>query len=130
LLETPYLKGNIYVLNMPDNYNDLLRLPSEALNSIRRAFSKELGFEFDGPGGVGCYLFGQKQYVLYNMSDKAAPVSLRFTGKTPTEGWKELVHDKLLSVKQDTTFKRFGGLQFTDVSFTLQPYEMTVVQAP
>jgi hypothetical protein len=124
---------------MPDNYNDLLRLPSEALNSIRRAFSKELGFEFDGPGGVSCYLFGQKQnesnltlphYVLYNMSDKAAPVSLRFTGKTPTEGWKELVHDKLLSVKQDTTFKRFGGLQFTDVSFTLQPYEMTVVQAP
>jgi hypothetical protein len=130
LLETPYLKGNIYVLNMPDNYNDLLKLPSDALNSIRRAFNKDLGVEFDGPGGVGCYLFGQKQYVLYNMSDKAAPVSLRFTGKTPTEGWKELVHDKLLSVKQDTTFKRFGGFQFTDVFYTLQPNEMTIVQAP
>jgi hypothetical protein len=130
LLETPYLKGNIYVLNMPENYNDLLKLPVEALNSIRRVFNKELGVEFDGPGGVGFYLFGQKQYALYNMTDKIASVSLRFSGKTPTEGWNELAHSELLSVKQDTTFKRFGGMQFTDVSYTLQPFEMTIVQAP
>jgi hypothetical protein len=130
LLETQYLKGNIYVLNMPENFNDLLKLPASALNSIRRAFNKELNVEFDGPGGVGFYLFGQKQYILYNMSDKSASVSLRFSGKTPTEGWNELVHGKLLSVNQDTTFKRFGGIQFTDVSYTLQPFEITIVQAP
>ena len=130
LLETAYLKGNIYVLNMPENFNDLLKLPPEVLNSIRRTFDKELGVEFDGPGGVGFYLFGQKQYALYNMTGKTAPVSLRFSGQTPTEGWKELTHDELLSVKQDTTFKRFGGMKFTDVSYTLQPYEMTIVQAP
>ena len=130
LLKMPYLKGTIYVLNMPDNSNDLLKLPVEALNTIRRAFAGELGVEYVGPGQVGFYMFGQKQYVLYNMSNKAASVSLRFTGKLPTDGWNELVHGKSLSVKHDETFTRFGGPPFTDVSYELKPFEITIVQAP
>jgi len=130
LLKAQYLKGNIYVLNMPDNSNDLLKLPVEALNTIRRAFAGDLGVEYDGPGGVGFYLFGQKQFVLYNMTDKTAPVSLRFTGKLADDGWNELVHGKPLSVKHDDTLTRFGQSPFTDVSFELKPFEITVVQAP
>jgi hypothetical protein len=130
LLKTPYLNGTIYVLNMPDNYYDLLQLPVEALNTIRRAFAKELDVEYDGPGGVGFYLFGQKQYVLYNMTEKPASVSLRFTGKKPLTGWSELVHGKSLSVKHDETLTRLGGSPYTDVSYELKPFEITVVQAP
>jgi hypothetical protein len=130
MLETPYLKGNIYVLAMPDNSYDLLKLPSEVLNRIRQSFSKELGFTLQSPGKVGMYLFGQNQYVLYNMNNVTAPVSLRFTRDVPTEGWKELVHGEQISVKQDTTYKRYSGPTVTDVSLTLQPYEITIVQEP
>ena len=130
MLETPYLNGNIYVLAMPDNSYDLLRLPAEVLNRIRQSFSKELGFTLQSQGKVGMYLFGQNQYVLYNMNNETAPVSLRFTKDVPTEGWKELVHGEQISVKQDTTYKRFGGPTLTDVSLTLQPFEVTIVQAP
>ncbi len=130
MLETPYLKGNIYVLNMPDNSYDLLRLPTEVLNTIRQSFNKELGVTLQSPGKVGMYLFGKKQYVLYNMSNETAPVSLRFTKEVPTKGWEELVNGEQLSVKQDSTYKRFGGPILTEVSLTVQPFEITIVQAP
>jgi hypothetical protein len=130
LLNVPYLKGTMYILNMPENSYDLLRLPPEALNLIRRAFAKELGVELDGPGGVGLYLFGDKQYVLYNMSDVVAPLSLRFVGETTTSGWRELVNDRPLSLKQDTSYVRSGGPVVSEVSLNLRPFEITIVQAP
>ncbi len=130
MLETPYLNGNIYVLAMPENSYDLLRLPAEVLNRIRASFSKELGFTFQGQGKVAMYLFGQNQYILYNMSNETAPVSLRFTKDFPTKGWKELAHGEQISVNRDTTYKRHGGPTLTDISLTLQPFEVTIVQAP
>ncbi|MGA9363405.1 MAG: hypothetical protein WBW16_03460 [Bacteroidota bacterium] len=130
LLNVPYLKGTIYILNMPDNSYDLLRLPPQALNLIRRAFVRELGVELDGPGGVGMYLFGEKQYVLYNMSDAAASLSLKFVQKVSTSGWRELVSGKSLPVNQDTSFVRFRGPVISDVSLELKPFEIAVVQAP
>jgi len=130
LLDVQYLKGKIYILNMPENSYDLLHLPAQALNMIRRAFAKELGVELDGPGGVGMYLFGEKQYVLYNMSDETAPMTLTFGRKVPTSGWRELVSNKELSAKQDTSFVRFGGPTISTVSLGLKPFEIAVVQAP
>jgi hypothetical protein len=134
-----YLKGNIYVLNMPDNSYDLLRLPEQVLRVVRQAFDEDLGVGLDGPGGVGMYVFGGKsegsrleagQYVMYNMSDQTAPMKLRFSQKVPTSGWKELVRGQDLSVEQDTTFVRFRGPVVTSVSIVLKPFEIAVVQSP
>ncbi len=130
LMRVPYLKGTIYILNMPENFYDLLELPTEVLNSIRRSFLMDLGVELDGPGHVAMYLFGEKQYVLYNMGDKNAPVSLRFYQKVPTTGWKNLVNDKSVLVKQDTSFVRFRGPVISDVTLDLKPFEIAIVQAP
>ncbi|HVN48063.1 MAG TPA: hypothetical protein VMU30_04495 [Bacteroidota bacterium] len=129
LLHIPYMKGNIYILNMPDNSYDLLRLPAQALNSVRRAFKEELGFEFDGPGGVGLYLYGSKQYVLYNMSDETASMKLRFDRSLPN-GWQELLIGKALNVDIDTTSVRFGGPVITDVAIDVKPFEPVLIQAP
>jgi len=134
-----YLKGNIYVLNMPDNSYDLLRLPEQVLSIIRRAFNEEMGVWLEGPGGVGMYVFGGKsegprlrqgQYALYNMSDKAAAMKLRFSREVPGSGWKELVKGEDLRVEQDTTFVRFRGPVISSVSIVLQPFEIAVVQCP
>ena len=130
LLEAQYLKGTIYILNMPDNSYDLLQFPTEVINRIRQSFSKDLGFTFLGPGKVGMYLFGQNQYVLYNMSDDSAPVSLRFTNEVQTTGWQELLNNEEVSVTQDTTFVQYGGPVITDVSLNVQPYGVAVIQAP
>jgi hypothetical protein len=130
LFDVQYLNGRIFVLNMPDNAYDLLRLPAPALNLLRRAFAEELGVEVDGPGGVGVYLFGQKQYVLYNMSDEAATMSLRFTREVSTSDWRELAGDRPLEVTQDSTLVRRGGPVVSNVSVNVQPFEVVVVEEP
>ncbi len=129
-LRTPYLNGTIYVLNVPDNSYDLQRLPAETLDMIRRAFEKEIGFNLQSPGNVACYLFGQKQYVLYNMGKTEAPVSLRFTQNIPTAGWRELIHDKKIAVKEDTSFVHFDGPILRNFSLTLKPQEIAIIEAP
>ena len=130
LMQAQYMTGSIYILNIPYNSYDLLQMPVEALNSIRQSFSQELGVTLQGPGKVAMYLFGQNQYALYNMSNETAPVSLKFTKEFPAEGWKELVHNEQLSIKQDSTYVRFGKPVQTEVSLTIQPFEITIVQAP
>ena len=130
LLSAQYLKGTMYVLNMPENSYDLLRLPAQALNAIRRPFIKDLQAQLDGPGGIAMYMFGEKQYVLYNMTDQAAPLSLRFENKIPAAGWTELVHGKQLTVSEDTSFVRFEGPVISNVALTIQPFEIAIVQAP
>jgi len=130
LLSVKYLNGTLYILNMPENSYDLLRLPAQALNMIRHAFDKELGVQLAGPGGVGMYLFGPSQYVLYNMNDEPAPVSLRFDQEVSSTGWRELVHGKQLAVSEEKSRERFGGRTQNEISLTLQPFEITIVQAP
>ena len=130
LMRIPYLKGTIYILNMPSNSYDLLELPVDVLNAVRQPFESQLGLQLAGQGQVAMYLFGDKQYVLYNMSSNIAPVSLRFYREIAAEGWKELVRGEQLNIRRDTTFVRFGGPAISDVSLTLQPHEIVVVQAP
>jgi hypothetical protein len=120
----------MYVLNMPDNSYDLLRLPAKALNTLRRAFVDELGVEVNGPGGVGLYLFGAKQFVLYNMSDDTTPMKIRSTQKALSKTWKELVRNEDLPVKFDSTFVRFNQPVISEVSVTVKPFEIAVVEAP
>jgi hypothetical protein len=130
LFDVEYLNGKIYVLNLPENSYDLLRLPAPALNLMRRAFAEELGMALEGPGGVSMYMFGERQYVLYNMSDELAPMELKFARKVAPSGWRELVSDRSLTVKQDTSFVRFGGPLVSSVSVSLKPFEIAVVQEP
>ncbi len=130
LLNVRYLNANLYVLNLPENSYDLLSLPEPVLNKIRSAFSKELGVQLIGPGGVALYPFGSGQYVLYNMSDKTARVALRFGKSVPAAGWRELVHGKSLSFTEAPTHGGREGQKPTDLSLTIQPFEIAVVQAP
>ncbi len=133
LMRIPYLNGTVYVLNMPSNSYDLLELPPDVLNAIRMPFARELGVQLAGPGHVGMYLFGAKQYVLYNMSDKSADVSLKFGEALSAEGWAELVRGERVDVNVDSSlarFQDFRGPVFTNASLVLQPFEIAIVQAP
>jgi len=135
LLHVPYLGGNIYILNMPDNSYDLLRLPPDVLSLIRRPFDEDLGLELEGPGGVGLYMFGggegegPGQYVLYNMSDETAAMKLRLIRNVPASGWHEMVSGQNVQTSRDTQYVRFGGPVITDVPVTLKPFEIALLEA-
>jgi hypothetical protein len=130
LFHVQYLKGNIFILNMPDNSYDLLRLPPRVLNILRRAFDDELKVELNSPGGIGMYLYGNNQYVLYNMSDETASIKLRSIQMIPKGNWRELISQENLPVSVDSTYVRFGAPVITDVPITLKPFKIAIVQAP
>jgi hypothetical protein len=130
LMKIKYLNGNLYILNVPENSYDLLRLPEPVLNAIRRSVTKELGVQLMGPGGVALYPFGSAQYVLYNMRDEPARVALSFAKAVPTAGWQELAHGKSLAVTEIKARAAEKASTRSEVSLTLQPFEIAVVQAP
>jgi hypothetical protein len=130
LFHVQYLKGNIYILNMPDNSYDLLRFPAQALNSIRQAFREDVGADITGPGGVSVYLYGKSQFVLYNMSDETTVMKLRSIQKIPTSSWKELVYGEVLNIHLDSAFVQYGVPVITEVPVTIKPFEILIVQAP
>jgi hypothetical protein len=130
--DAKYLDGHLYVLNVPDNSYDLIRLPEQVLNPVRDAFARELGVTLHGPGGVGFYPFGEKQYVLYNMSDTAATMTLVFDKKAEvsTNGWKELVRGEMLRVADVASNPWAGTPARIGMSLTIQPFDIALVQAP
>jgi len=133
LLNAKYLNASLYVLNLPENSYDLMRLPAAALNKIRGVFQKELSVELKGPGGVGLYPFGARQYVLYNMNEEATRVALSFDKAVTSAGWRELVHGESLGVteiKPPQESEHHGEFVRSEVSLMLQPFEIAVVQAP
>ncbi|MBN2371847.1 MAG: hypothetical protein JXO72_15300 [Vicinamibacteria bacterium] len=130
LLDAPYLEGRMHVLNTPENSYDLLRLPAPVLNAVRRPFFKDLGVRLLGPGGVALYLFGDRQYVLYNMGDAAAETALRLAPGASKDGWKERMGGKSLSVRE--VEEGFGSTKQHEVEIgvTLQPFEIVLIEAP
>ncbi len=133
MLKAKYLNANLYVLNLPENSYDLLRLPTAVLNKIRGEFNNELGVQLMGPGGVAFYPFGSAQFVLYNMNEEPAKVALSFVKSVPSTGWRELVHGESLAVterKPTKEIEQYGQSARSEVSLTLQPYEIAAVQAP
>jgi len=133
LLNIKYLNATLYILNIPENSYDLLRMPAAVLNKIRSVFNKALDVQLLGPGGVGIYPFGAGQYVLYNMNEESARVSLSFDKSVPAAGWRELVHGKSLAVaeiKPPKEMERFWHWVRSEVPLTLKPFEIAIVQAP
>ncbi len=128
LMRAEYLNATRYVLNMPENSYDLLRLPPGVLNAIRDAFAKDLGVQLLGPGGVSLYPFGSDQYVLYNMNDAPADVALRFEKEQRSGGWRELMHGKTLTVGTGQSGQ--SNPNRLDVQITLRPFELALVAGP
>ncbi|MFZ1056173.1 MAG: hypothetical protein WAN79_10915 [Opitutaceae bacterium] len=129
LLRAPYLEGQVDVLNLPDNTYDLLRLPEAVLDAIRLCFFGELGVRLVGPGGVALYPFGEHQFVLYNMSEKAAAVALRLPRVADGRSWKERMHDKPLTVTNVDLGEGPWARHETNVALSLKPFEIAVVES-
>jgi len=128
-LKTPYLEGQVDVLNLPDNPYDLLNLPEPVLNAIRRTFVDQLGVRLVGPGGTALYLFGEHQYVLYNMTDSPAKVALRLPARSPALAWKETFHVRALSVREVSEGEEREIRHEAEVALTLQPFEIVLLES-
>jgi hypothetical protein len=81
LMGTNYGKGVLYILTIPDNFNDLYYLPPQVLNTVRRAFSKNLKINLEGPSRVCIFLYDNDTFILHSFLTHPSAVNIAIEGK-------------------------------------------------
>ncbi|HEV2443720.1 MAG TPA: hypothetical protein VGT07_14435 [Steroidobacteraceae bacterium] len=74
LLMDHYGKGELYVLAVPDEMNDLYSLPAPLLDALRRYLTPDLPVRLEGPAQVSLFEYGNGTFVVESYLDHPAVV--------------------------------------------------------
>ncbi|MGH8294286.1 MAG: hypothetical protein ACRETZ_02100 [Steroidobacteraceae bacterium] len=85
LLMDHYGKGELYVLAVPQEMNDLYSLPAPVLNALRRYLTADLPVRLEGPSQVSLFEYGNGTFVVESYLDR--PAAVRVIG-----GFRHLVN--------------------------------------
>ena len=117
-----YGNSTLYVLTIPDNFNDLYYLPAEVLTRIRKTVAKDIYVYLDAPAKIALFVYDNDTFIVHSFLDESADIGLvldsRFTQL------KDLLSDEVLSSTdkaQDDNKNRF--------SLTIKPHSFRVFRA-
>ncbi|HXS20740.1 MAG TPA: hypothetical protein VN735_05880 [Steroidobacteraceae bacterium] len=74
LLMDHYGKGELYVLAVPEEMNDLYSLPAPVLDALRRYLTPDLPVRLEGPAQVSLFAYGNGTFVVESYLDHPAAV--------------------------------------------------------
>jgi hypothetical protein len=75
--DSPYGKGHLFVITIPNNAADLYRLPAAILDIYRRTVSGDLAVRVaDGPSKVALYEYDNDTFVVESFNDAAVTVQV------------------------------------------------------
>jgi len=78
LLTDKYGAGTLYVWTMPENPNDLYRLPESVLDALRRQLDPGLPVRLEGPAKVSLFTYDNGAFVIESYLDH--PAAVRISG--------------------------------------------------
>jgi len=104
LTDSPYGRGHLYVLTIPDNFADLYRLPASVLDSIRETVSGGLPVHMRGPSKVSLYEYDNGTFVLESFRDE--PVTVEVLADEHVRSLKNLEGAEVLQRQEATTAPR------------------------
>jgi hypothetical protein len=81
LLMNRYSRGVLYVLTIPDNFNDLYALPPEVTMAIKNFVMRGFPVRLDGPAQVALFAYDNDAFIAENFSASPAEVRLSTLGK-------------------------------------------------
>jgi hypothetical protein len=81
LLMDHYGKGELYVLVVPEEMNDLYALPAPVLSALRRYLTPDLPVRLEGPSQVSLFEYGNGTFVVESYLDH--PAAVRVVGGFP-----------------------------------------------
>jgi hypothetical protein len=84
LLDAKYAGAHFYVLTIPDNFDDLYKLPREVLGRIRMVLAHNLPIRLDAPGQVMFFLYDNDTCVVESFLDEPVDVALVIRGDAPS----------------------------------------------
>ncbi|HEX8757747.1 MAG TPA: hypothetical protein VF745_15530 [Steroidobacteraceae bacterium] len=76
LLMDRYGKGELYVLAVPEEMNDLYSLPAPVLDEVRRYLTPDLPVRLEGPSQVSLFEYGNGTFVVESYLDHPAAVRI------------------------------------------------------
>jgi len=82
LLMNDYGTGRLFVLTIPDNFTDLYRLPSAALNAIRSYVLGNFPVRVEGPAKVSIFAYDNGTFIVESFRDEPAEVTVLATEAT------------------------------------------------
>ncbi len=80
LLLDRYGKGVLYVLTIPDNFNDLYALPQGVLNELRHYLAGDLPEQLEGPSQVSLMEYDNGTFVVESFRDAPVPIRVSVAG--------------------------------------------------
>jgi hypothetical protein len=75
-----YSKGTLYVLTIPENFNDLYLLPAPVLAQIRRYVMGDFPVSIDAPGKVSLMAYDNDTFVVESYRDEPVKVTVTAAG--------------------------------------------------
>jgi hypothetical protein len=95
LLYASYADAALYVLTIPDNFNDLYKLPQDVLARIRGVLMQDMLVRLDAPPQVMLFLYDNDTCIVESFLDEPVDVGLVVRGETP--GVTDAVSGEVLS---------------------------------
>ena len=122
LLMDRYGKGILYVLTIPDNFNDLYALPQGVLTSIRGYVGDELPMQLDAPSLVSLFPYDNSTFVIESF--RSEPVSLAVSTAGTGKHLRNLATGNVIAgqVVQEMNRRSPAGPEKTNFALTLPPH--------
>ncbi len=68
LLESHYGKGQVYVLNIPDEYGAMAHMPTEVLDELRRLLMQDLFLDVKGNASFGLFVYDNDAFIIHSFA--------------------------------------------------------------
>jgi hypothetical protein len=81
LLMDHYGHGNLFVLTIPDDFNDLYNLPQPVLTSIKSYLMRDFPVQMDAPSQVSLFAYNNGTFVVESYRNHPVKVTLSVLGK-------------------------------------------------
>jgi hypothetical protein len=107
LLLDKYSNGTLYVLVIPDNFNDLYSLPTPVLSAIKASVMAGFPVRIDAPAGVSLFAYDNHTFVVESFLDHQTDVAAELP--SGTSKLNNLISAQtLLPVTESVTPMAFG----------------------
>ena len=81
LLADHYSKGTIYILTIPDNFNDLYSYPVSVVSALKEAVLGDFPVRMEGPNKVSLFAYDNHTFVVESYLDHPATVTVFHHGR-------------------------------------------------
>jgi hypothetical protein len=95
LMMDRYSKGTLYVLTIPDNFNDLYRFPPDVLSAIKSIIMRDSPVRLDAPAQISLFTYDNNTFIVESFLPTEETVAL----SVPKEFTKlhELLSDQMIA---------------------------------